>query len=132
MDSVEDGEQVSPNVEVPLPTGDFKMPSLEELLDALNHMEGMTEDEKEKLRNNLLVENREFGGVVSEASKQLPGNSSQLLTLLLLLSVVAVIFGKVKIISIVNISLKNRNLVNELSNLIQISHQNMIQFLGTI
>lgn len=93
MDSAADGEQVQapPVVEVP---SDFKMPSLEEVLDALNHLEGISEDEKEKLRKNLIDNHQEFSGTASEVTKQLSPDSWQLITLLLLLSIVALIFGK--------------------------------------
>lgn len=97
MDSVEDGEQALPNVEIPSFKEDYKMPSLEEVLDALNHLEGITEDEKEKLRKNL-IDNQGFSGPVSDVTKQLSRDSWQLITLLLLLSVVALIFGKIIII----------------------------------
>lgn len=77
----------------------FKMPSVEELLDALNHLEGMTDEEKEELRKTLTV-NQEFASRITESSEEILSAgtpSSQLLTLLILLSIVALIFGKMKI-----------------------------------
>jgi hypothetical protein len=77
--------------------GDFQMPPLEELLKALEGMDGLSEENKQELRESLISranqENPDFFANHVETAKN-AGMAPDLLVLFLLLAIVVLIFGK--------------------------------------
>lgn len=78
-------------VEIPQ-DGNFKMPSLEELLKALENMEGMSEENKQELRENLIARANEANSGFIPNSRV--GMGTDLTVLFGLIAVVVLIFGK--------------------------------------
>ncbi|CAH1365051.1 unnamed protein product [Tenebrio molitor] len=75
--------------------GDFQMPPLEELLKALEGMDGLSEENKQELRESLISranqENPDFFANHVETAKN-AGMAPDLLVLFLLLAIVVLIF----------------------------------------
>ncbi|XP_008195228.2 uncharacterized protein LOC103313530 [Tribolium castaneum] len=73
--------------------GNFKMPTLEELLEALQNMEGIPEEEKEKLRDNLIARaNEAKPGFMPPMNGPTFGTAPDLAILFGLITVVGLIF----------------------------------------
>ncbi|KAK1122462.1 hypothetical protein K0M31_009681 [Melipona bicolor] len=72
-----------------------KLPTAEQLLEMLDSMNGMSDEEKSSLREDLL-KNIRVGGLLQAGDQSMPGSNltMQTMVLLSLLSVVALIFGK--------------------------------------
>ncbi|XP_044264612.1 uncharacterized protein LOC123011308 isoform X1 [Tribolium madens] len=74
--------------------GNFKMPSLEEILQALENMEGISDEEKEKLRDNLMARaNEAKPGFMSAVDGPPSGMAPDLAILFGLITVVGLIFA---------------------------------------
>lgn len=73
-----------------------KLPTTEQLLGMLDSMTGLSDEEKSKLREDLLKTIQESDDSPQLGSQPMPGNdlTMQTMVLLSLLSVVALIFGK--------------------------------------
>ncbi|KOC66473.1 hypothetical protein WH47_08866 [Habropoda laboriosa] len=94
--SAEDAVNVAPEVDsVPAVPPGFEggeLPTAQQLLEMLDSMSGISEEEKESLKENLLQSIQDGGGF----AQQIPQNerSMQTMILLSLLGVVVLIFGK--------------------------------------
>lgn len=79
--------------------GEFKLPSLNELLDAIDHFDGMSDEDREQLKESLLESQADgqkdpFKNAVPKIGEAVVWNL-ELLMFLLFFSVIISIFGKV-------------------------------------